>query len=461
MSPGLNRKEKAEATRMNKLHFKHTFLQKIFCITLCITLCITNSTFLCAPAFAEARKTDVIVNATMQEKGLKATDCPDIVADIALLQNSNGEILYSRNADKEAKIASLTKIVTAGCALKNLQLTDKVAVSSSAASIGGSSASLVSGDEMTFLDALYCMMLPSGNDAAYAVAETAGEKMQGSGNNVEKFVAAMNEYATELGCTRSLFTNPHGLDADEFESDAHSTANDLIKVINDVMQNDTMREIVKTKSKTISITRGGNATSITLNSTDELLDVFDGASGIKTGTTDLAGYCFAGAFERESDRIYTIVLNSESEGTRFQDTTNLAEWYYNGKIDYKLVNVNNNDGILCEVPHANFIDKCVPATISNVEETINIFKYKGNISQKFDIEPVSGDIKRGDVVGKVSFYQNNSLVKELDLIAAENASRGGILDTLYLNWHKFISIFTHEQTIADSHIYNETPLVLK
>lgn len=446
---------------MNKTHFKHAFLQKIFCITICITFCITNSTYLCTPAFAEAKKTDVIVNATMQEKGLKATDCPDIVADIALLQNSSGEVLYARNADKEAKIASLTKIVTAGCALKNLQLTDKITVSASAASIGGSSASLISGDEMTFLDALYAMMLPSGNDAAYAVAESSGEKMQGGGSSVDKFIAAMNEYAAELGCTNSLFTNPHGLDADEFESDAHSTANDLIKIINDVMQNDTMREIVKTKSKTISITRGGNATSVTLNSTDELLDVFDGASGIKTGTTDLAGYCFAGAFERESDRIYTIVLNSESEGTRFQDTTNLATWYYDGKIDYKLVNVNNNDGILCEVPHVNFIDKCVPATISNVDETVNVFKYKGNISQKFDIEPVSGDIKRGDVVGKVLFYQNNTVVKEVDLIAAENVTGPGILDTLYLNWHKFISIFTHEQTIADSHIYNETALVLK
>lgn len=461
MSQKLNSKEKVKAIRMNKLHFKHTILQKILCITVGITLCITNSTFLCTPAFAEARKTDVIVNATMREKGLKATDCPDIVADIALLQNSAGEVLYSRNADKKAKIASLTKIVTAGCALKNLQLTDKVTVSASAASIGGSSASLISGDEMTFLDALYAMMLPSGNDAAYAVAETAGEKIQGSGNSVDKFITAMNEYATDLGCTKSLFTNPHGLDADEFESDAHSTANDLIKVINNVIQNDTMREIVKTKSKTISITRGGNATNITLNSTDELLDVFDGASGIKTGTTDLAGYCFAGAFERDSDRIYTIVLNSESEGTRFQDTTNLATWYYDGKIDYKLVNVNNNDGILCEVPHADFIDKCVPATISNVDETIKIFKYKGNISQKFDIEPVSGDIKRGDVVGKVSFYQNNTVVCEVDLIAETSVSRGGILDTFYLNWHKFISIFTHEQTIADSHIYNETPLVLK
>lgn len=446
---------------MNNQFFKHTVLHKVICITLCITFCIANSSFSCVPAFAEARKTDLIINATMQEKGLKATDCPDIVSDIALLQNSNGEVLYSRNADKESKIASLTKIVTAGCALKTMQITDTVSVSSEAANVGGSSASLVSGDEMTFLDALYCMMLPSGNDAAYAVAESTGEKLPGSGNNLDKFVAEMNVYANSLGCTNSKFTNPHGLDADEFESDSQSSANDLIKIINDVMQNDTMREIVKTKSKTVSIMRGGSPTNITLNSTDELLDVFDGACGIKTGTTDLAGYCFAGAFERNSDRIYTIVLNSESEGTRFQDTTNLATWYFDNKIDYKLINVASNNGILCEIPHSDFLNKSVSATIANVDETVNIFKYKGNVSQKFDIEPVSGDIKRGDTIGKVSFYQNNMLIKELNLLASENTSRGGILDALSLNWHKFISIFTNEKTIADSHIYNETPLVLK
>lgn len=446
---------------MTKKSFLGYISQKLICITICITCLITLNPISANEAYAEARKTDLIVSATMTERGLKATDCPDINANVALLAKENGEVLYSRNADVESKIASLTKIITAGCALKHMQLTDTVTVSTQAANVGGSTASLVAGDEMTFLDALYCMMLPSGNDAAQAVAEATGAKLSGEGSNLDKFVAEMNSYAQSLGCTNSKFTNPHGLDEDEYESDSHSTANDLLKIINDAMSNETLSEIVKTPSKSLTIKRSGENTDIALESTDQLLDSFDGANGIKTGTTDKAGYCFAGAFDRAGEKIYTVVLASESDGTRFSDTENLANWYFDNMVDYKLVNTTNNNNVMCEVPHSDFIDKTVSASITNADETIRIFKFNGNISQNFNIEAVSGDIKKGDKVGEVSFYQNNKILKTLDLVATENVSRAGIIDTLYTHWKKFTSIFSGEKTLAESHFYNQTPEVIE
>ncbi len=173
-----------------------------------------------------------------------------------------------------------------------------ITVSDKAGTTIGSSAQLRPGDTMSLKTALQGLLVPSGNDAAVAIAETVGARLvtDAQPDPEGAFVDAMNAKAAEIGCTDTLFTNPHGLDSDGYESDAHSTAHDVAKMTAYAMQNDTFRSIVGGGDVTVTVTqKDGTQRAITLISTDELLGVYDGMVGVKTGTGDVALNCFAGA----------------------------------------------------------------------------------------------------------------------------------------------------------------------
>ena len=413
-------------------------------------------------AFSEVRTSDVIVTDSVESRGIKATDCPNIFASNAILKTADGKVLFSRDADSEVKIASLTKIMTAIVALDNSTQDTVISVSANAVATGGSSAGLVAGDSMTMSEALYALMVPSGNDAATAIAESLGQKIAGTTDTslaYDSFVSKMNEKAQDLGCTHTKFTNPHGLDDGNFESDSHSSAADLMLMIEYAMKNTTFSSVVKTPSHDLKITRNGQTVTSTLTSTDSLLESFEGASGIKTGTTDLAGYCFAGACERNSQMVYSVVLGSTDDATRFQDTKTLFNWYFDNLVDYKLLNAEDN--IAAYVTNTSWTDVTIPATFKNESATCRVFKFDGNVSQSFEFYDVSGDVKQGDTLGKVNFIQNNKVIDTEDLIAAQDCAGPDVLQTIGVGFQRFVNLLTGGQSQSDSVVMNDTPLVLK
>lgn len=413
-------------------------------------------------AFAEVRSADVIVTDTVEARGLKSSDCPNIFAKNALFKTADGKVLFSRDADAEVKIASLTKIMTAIVALDNASLDTAITVSANAVATGGSNAGLRTGDTMTLSEALYALMVPSGNDAATAIAECVGQKMTGTADataGYDAFVAKMNEKAGILGCTHTNFTNPHGLDDGEFESNSHSSAGDLMLMIEFAMKNENFSKTVVNPTYELKLTRDGQATTTTLTSTDSLLETFEGACGIKTGTTDLAGYCFAGACKRGDTMVYSVVLGSNDDATRFQDTQTLFNWYFDNIVDYKLLNANDN--VAAYVSNTSWTDVTVPATFSDPNASIQIFKFDGNVSQAFEFYNVSGDIKEGDTLGKVSFVQDNKVIATQNLVATTDCAGPDVLGTISVAFTRFTHIFTGEADEAESVVLNDTPLVIK
>lgn len=164
-----------------------------------------------ARAFADVRGTDEILGASVEARGLPAVVCPNVTASFALVMDDEGTVLFSRGALERSHIASITKIMTAIVALDSgVPLDSTVTVSQEAAQVGESSASLWAGDTLTLEAALAGLMIPSGNDAAIAIAETLGEGMKTDDSQTanEAFVAAMNAKAAELGMTETLFSNP-------------------------------------------------------------------------------------------------------------------------------------------------------------------------------------------------------------------------------------------------------------
>lgn len=190
----------------------------------------------------------------------------------ALIDVTSGRILYSKDGDKELRIASLTKIMTAIVAIEHSKLDDKVKVSPSAFAKEGSSLYLKLGEEMTLENMLYGLMLRSGNDAASAIAEHVGGSEEG-------FVLLMNKKAEQIGLTHSHFMNPHGLDAEGH----YSTANDLARLTAYALHNPVFKRIVATEDK--SAPNPNESWEYSWHNKNKMLRMYEGADGVKTGYT--------------------------------------------------------------------------------------------------------------------------------------------------------------------------------
>lgn len=463
--------------------FQHSVVRRIVAAFCTLLLSVSLATFVFpAYAYADVRQSDVISGLTVESRGLTSDSCPSIVAEYAYVIDDEGTVYFERDADTQTHIASITKVMTALVALTYGDLdSTTITVSETAASIGESSAMLQAGDTMTLETALKALMIPSGNDAAQAIAESMGdsiaEQLEGDGDTdvpddaYDAFVYAMNKMASDLGMDNTLFANPHGLDTDEYDDEMYSTARDVATMVSAAMEYDSFRDIVSTDSTTIQVTRDGSTADIDIESTDTLLGSYDGACGVKTGYTEKAGECFAGAVERDGCTIYAIVLNSNSETQRFTDAQTLDDWVFDNTIDYLLAHSSETtsysvDGeettevpVVAYVSHSGWIDKTFKATFADPDASVEVFALDGNVSQEFEFDTVSGNVVAGQKVGTATFYQHNEVIATCDIIAAEDCAAPNFLEGISIWWQRLIKGFNGEQTVADSTILNETPLI--
>lgn len=225
---------------------------------------------------------------------------------------STNTVLYEKNISEERPIASLSKLMTAVITMEEGKENDVVIVSGTAASTPGSTVWLSRGETITVKNLLAAVMIPSGNDAAVALAEyNAGSE--------KAFVEKMNAYAKKFGMTQTKFVNATGLDGDIENT---STAYDLAILSRYALQYPLLRQYAATKELTITSTEG--ATTHKLETTNELLGSYLDLKGLKTGYTIKAGECFIAVKDTENgNEILTIVLNATD---RFKDTKLLLDW---------------------------------------------------------------------------------------------------------------------------------------
>ena len=425
-------------------------------------------------AQAEVRKADVIAGSTVEERGLSVAECPSIEATYAVLMDSDGRILFSREGEGESQIASITKVMTAIVALENAPDDLRISVSENAALIGESSAGLQEGDVMDFDAALKALLVPSGNDAAVALAEAVGASMISSNPSlgsdpVAVFVAAMNAKAAELGCTNTVYENPHGLDDGEYAGNLHSTASDQALVARCAMSYPKIKEIVSGGSTTIEVTRDGAKEKIDLETTDLLLEMYDKAIGIKTGVTLLAGPSFMGAANDEGREFYSVVLGSSDEYQRFYDTQTMFEWGYEHIAQIKLANTSKYSTmgrgaeahevpVIAEVSHLDWPDKTVSATMRDPDQTLTVFDLEGNVSQLVELNELHGDVHAGDKIGTITFKQHNEVIAQQDLIACQDVAAPNVIDSFAL-WWQGLTGGVDPSSHARSEIYNVMPIL--
>ena len=445
---------------------KRLVISHIFIACLLIAMLIAPGA-----AMAEVRKADSVAGISVDDRGLTVSECPSIDASYAALIAKDGTVYFEREANQPSRIASITKVMTAIVAIDNAPEGTYVGVSQAAAEVGESSAGLQEGDVLDFESALKALLVPSGNDAAVAIAETVGAAMIANdpslGNDpMSAFVHAMNEKAAQLGCTDTLYENPHGLDDGVYDGQLHSTAADQAKVAKCAMEYQLIRDIVAGGTTKITVTRDGGPAEVELETTDELLEMYKYTIGIKTGVTDSAGPSFMGAASKDGRELYSVVLGSTDEYQRFADTKELFQWAYDHCIELGLANSDQwatmrVNGQSKEVPiigaasHADWIDRTVPATLADPEAKIEVFDFEGNVSQSVSFDELHGTINAGDKVGTIVFKQRNQVVAEQDLVAAETVEAPNVIDVVSIWWQRLIG----GPAVADSEVYNVMPII--
>lgn len=240
-----------------------------------------------------------------------ATAQVDVSAKSAILINGNtGDILFEKDAYTERPIASLTKVMTAIIAIESNNLDAPVVISKEAAEQTPSSCPLQEGDSLPLRDLLHCLLLVSGNDAAFAIAEHVA-------GNVDDFVKLMNNKAKSLGMTQTTYTNPSGLDV---PASNISTAYDQALLMKYAMTNPTFREI---EGSTVYQTTSTFGTPYAWRQKHRLVRNVDWIVGGKTGFTKKAGRTLISVGEKDKVQLIVVTLNDPND---WEDHLNLFKY---------------------------------------------------------------------------------------------------------------------------------------
>ena len=279
----------------------------------------------------------------------------------------------------------------------------------------------------------------------------------------------MNEKARELGCADTVYGNPHGYDIGQYAGDYHSTASDLAKIAAYAMKNETFRAIVSGGDATIIATDdGGQQRQIQLKATDPLIGSYDGAEGVKTGTTDLAGKCFVGAVKKNGREYISVVLGEPVNSGQlvFQDTTALWDWIGSAYKTYRFdvdgldtakVTIGSTDTqvpIVATTGDPARNGKTVRIGIANTSKEVSAIDFTGSgLKQSVEITQVSG-ARSGDKVGKITVSKDGEELFSSDLVAVDGAEKPGIFEGLSIGLQRFLSSFSGDVSVPPTKVFS-------
>lgn len=305
-------------------------LQPILAICVCFLISLCGN---------DLRAQDTAQKPLPKKQPAETIEGPPIVTAKAwgIADGKTGKLLWGSHQTDARQMASTTKIMTAWLVLQlakdNPKLLDEtITVSENADKTGGSSARIVAGETYTARNMLFGLLLPSGNDAAVALAEHFGTHFQNGDKEMsplKAFVAKMNEEAKKLGMEQTKYLDPHG------NSRNQSSARDLSILAWHALQNPVFRKYVQTRQHQCDVTNAeGKSRTAVWNNTNRLLGR-EGYDGVKTGTTGGAGRCLVASGRHNSDHLIIVVLGCTSQDSRYVDTRNLFRWAWRQRANAK------------------------------------------------------------------------------------------------------------------------------
>lgn len=343
-------------------------------------------------------------------------------ASIYLADIETGYVYYERQAHNQVYPASLTKIMTALLVIEAVERGDLSMDEKVTAQPGfdfdmdkeGSSANIVEGETLTVRDLLYCTLLASANEATNIIAA----HMYGT---VDGFVSKMNERAAELGCTGTNFVNPHGLPNDNH----YTTAYDMFLISQEAMKHEVFVTICDSIEATVDETNKSGPRGLTNNNglitsaSDYKGYYYEPAIGIKTGTTQAAGFCLASSAKSRSIHPICIVMggvmteyvNGKLDYSNYSDSISLYNWVFSNYTRMELV---EGETIILDVPvklgsNADTISLRAETTVTGVlPNDVDLTQLQQNITIYSDEEDlaVRAPFDEGQVLGEISVSMN-------------------------------------------------------
>lgn len=332
----------------------------------------------------------------------------DINSRNAILYNLNdNKIIYEKNAYEVVPIASITKIMTAIIAIENVNIDDKVTVMEEAFSglNGYAQAGFKVGDNVTYKDLLYGIMLPSGAEAANVLAISI------AGSN-EQFVKLMNDKIEQLGLSNTHFDNPIGIDSD----DNYSTAYDISIILKYALTNSIFKEIYMANSY---ITSNGLKFLRTVDkyASKDHLDT-SLIKGAKTGYTPDAGYCLSSITTLNNVDYLFVTLGADDSSDYINDAINIYT-YYSENYDY--LPILTNGQLLVEIPIKNGKKKSINIySDSEIKMYLEKNMDLNKITYEYDgIDIIDKKIKINDKLGMINIKYNNEILSTIDVYLKE------------------------------------------
>ena len=356
---------------------------------------------------------------------------------VILIEEDSGEVIFEKNPDAVMYPASTTKIMTVllGCMFGNMD--EVITVDEDAywdIDLVNDKPSLIGlqvGETILFQDLLYATTLRSGNEGANVIAKAVS-------GDIASFVDLMNETAEIFGCTNTHFANPHGLHSDQH----YTTARDMAIIARQAMQNITFREIVNTT--TFSLPRSNMTRAKTLTTNNSFINpgekndsYYTYATGIKTGFTTPAGYCYVGSATRDGINLISVVFYS-GDKRRFMDTKKLMEYGFSQYVRITPIDLYNQNPITIETTGFSLDDPDIgrlPLTlvVNDAAADANIIVTKDeaevlarNLRQIVVIEYVrdfTAPIARGEVIGTLTYFPENRDPVVYNLVASRSIAK--------------------------------------
>ncbi|MBQ1674657.1 MAG: D-alanyl-D-alanine carboxypeptidase [Oscillospiraceae bacterium] len=341
---------------------------------------------------------------------VQAVELPIHSEAAILMEKETGQILYAKNEHEQLQPASVTKVMTLLLTMEAidsgaLRYDDMVTASDYASSMGGSQIFLAPGEQMSVEDLLKGVCVASGNDASVALAEH-------QAGVTELFVTKMNNRAKELGMNDTNFVNCNGLPAEGHVTSAYDIALMSRELI---LHHPDIRRFTTIWMDTL---RDGKSE---LSNTNKLIRFYDGATGLKTGSTSSAGYCISATAERDGMELIAVTLKADTSSDRFEDAKTLLNY---GFSTYALADAG--EGVTL---------KAIPVELGTADTVQPVLSSEGRRilirqSQLADLErtvtmdgSVAAPVKQGQPVGQVTVTSGEEVLTTVPILAGEDVPR--------------------------------------
>ena len=377
-----------------------------------------------------------------------------------LLDGDSGRVLYSKNGQEQLPMASTTKIMTCILLLEHADLGETVEISSYAASMPKVHLGVRKGEVYAVGDLLYSLMLESHNDVAVALAEHVGREVLGgewekkgvseytieeSKQAVAAFATLMNEKAAEVGCEKTWFITPNGLDATQQvevngqpESRTHSTtAEELAEIMRYCLYGSKMKEQFRQITGASEYSFTANGRSFHLSNHNALLQMLEGAVSGKTGFTGNAGYCYVGALEKDGKKLIVALLACgwpNNKTYKWQDTKKLmtygmetynfvsfqdARFYYDKELPRILVLNASTENLAYEALCPVLLQEGMGPEGDGI-----LLRNEEEITVKIEcLEVMEAPVSRGQVVGQIIYSLGDKILKTDELVLGADFDR--------------------------------------